>query len=101
MRCFAQINLADVDSRDNPLRSIFNVAVQGADGDATHGHAIVAIAEEFHRPGGAATAVNLHFVSGNLQGDVVVSPGVVFAGGPSSLTETDWWVSGKNLIPAR
>lgn len=82
--CFADLPLTEIDS-DDPTRSIFNVAIQGTlagqtrirpvpDGDTAHGHGVVAIAEQFHAAPSGGTALNLHFISGNLQGDVVVLP---------------------------
>jgi len=60
--CFTEIALSDIDTRlgpDGDPQSIFNVAVEGsitgqilirgvADSDTTHGHGLLAVAEEFH-----------------------------------------------------
>ena len=87
VRCFADLRLAAIDSAGDPSRSIFNVAIQGTqvgqtrirpvpDGDVTRGHGILAIAEEFHDPPRGGAAINLQFIPGNLQGDVIVLPGI-------------------------
>jgi hypothetical protein len=75
--CFADINLATI--------PIFDVALQGSlvgqarlrpvlDEDTSHGHGILGIAEEFRNGGLSGSAMNLHFIGGNLQADVIVLP---------------------------
>ena len=87
VRCFVDTSLAAIDNPNNPSGSIFNVALQGSlvgqtrirpvpDGDTTRGHGVLAIAEEFHNPPRGGAALNLHFISGNLQGDVIVLPSI-------------------------
>lgn len=87
VRCFADLRLASIDSSGDPTRSIFNVAIQGTlvgqtrirpvpDGDVTHGHGILAVAEQFHDPPRGGTAINLQIIPGNLQGDVLVLPNI-------------------------
>src|SRR6185295_10493396 len=87
VRCFADLRLSAIDSASDPTRSIFNVAIQGTlvgqtrirpvpDGDSDHGHGVLAIAEEYHDFPRGSAAVNLQLIPGNLQGDVVVLPGI-------------------------
>lgn len=87
VRCFADLALSSIDGRSDPTRSIFNVAIQGTlvgqtrirpvpDGDNDHGHGVLAVAEEFHAPPRGGTAINLQLIPGNLQGDVMVLPGI-------------------------
>lgn len=87
VRCFADLPLSDIDSAANPARSIFNVGIQGTlvgqtrirpvpDGDNDHGHGVLSVAEEFHDFPRAGTFINLQLIPGNLQGDVIVLPGV-------------------------
>ena len=44
------------------------------DGDTLHGHALLGVAEEFRGGADHGAAMNLHFIGGNLQADVVVLP---------------------------
>lgn len=85
--CFADLRLSAIDSPANPLRSIFNVAIQGTlvgqtrirpvpDGDSAHGHGVLAVAEEFHDFPRAGAINNLQLIPGNLQGDVIVLPNI-------------------------
>jgi hypothetical protein len=90
--CFSERYLSDIDtkvgnSNGNDASSIFHVAVEGtltgqttirgvADSDTTHGHGLLAIAEEFHRHGsttrtGAYVAVQRGTRS---QNDVIYLP---------------------------
>jgi hypothetical protein len=77
--CFADVNLSDIS------QTIFNFALQGTmvgqtrirsvvDADTTHGHGVLAIAEEFRDSGQTGVALNLHFIGGSLQSDVLVLP---------------------------
>lgn len=81
--CFKTVQLSRIDSSSQPELSIFNYALQGtlvgltriqpvADADTEHGHAVLGIAEEFRGP--AVAGLNLHFIGGNLQSDVVILP---------------------------
>jgi hypothetical protein len=76
--CFADIALADI--------PIFNLSLQGTlvghtrlrpifDEHTSHGHGVLGIAEEFRNAGQIGSAMNLHFIGGNLQADVIVLPG--------------------------
>ncbi len=78
--CFASVTLTQIS------RPVFDYAIQGTlvgqtriraivDGDTLHGHAILGVAEEFRTGTDGGAAMNLHFIGGNLQGDVVVLPG--------------------------
>ncbi|GIW41669.1 MAG: hypothetical protein KatS3mg076_2246 [Candidatus Binatia bacterium] len=84
VECFADVRLSEIDAED-PTRSVFHVGTQGTlagqtrirpvpDGGTTAGHGIVAVGEQIHGPDGPSAAANLHFIGGNLQGDVVVLP---------------------------
>jgi len=75
--CFADIELVDI--------PIFNVALQGTlaghtrfrpvfDEHTEHGHGILGVAEEFRNGGQIGSAMNLHFIGGNLQADVIILP---------------------------
>lgn len=84
--CFADTPLSSIDSRSAPNRSIFHYAIQGTlvgqtrirpavDADVTSGHGILAIAEEFRSEGTIGAGMNVHFIGGNLQADVLTIPG--------------------------
>jgi hypothetical protein len=86
LTCFTETDLSDIDSRTEHARSIFNFAHQGTlvgqtrirpavDAHRDHGHGILAIAEEFRDQRHTSSGLNLHFIGGNLQADVVVLPG--------------------------
>ena len=77
--CFADVNLSDIS------HTIFDFALQGTlvgqtriravvDADSARGHGILAIAEEFRDSRGTGAALNLHFIGGSLQADVIVLP---------------------------
>jgi len=79
LTCFADLNLSDIS------QTIFNFALQGTlvgqtrirpivDADTDHGHGILAIAEEFRDDRQTGAALNLHFIGGNLQADVIALP---------------------------
>jgi len=79
--CFASVSLTQLS------RTVFDYAIQGTlvgqtriravvDGDTLHGHALLGIAEEFRGPNSLGTAMNLHFIGGNLQADVIELPAV-------------------------
>lgn len=79
LTCFADVKLSDIS------RTVFNFALQGTmvgqtrirpivDADTGHGHGVVGIAEEFRDSGQTGTALNLHFIGGSLQPDVMVLP---------------------------
>jgi hypothetical protein len=83
--CFEDIDLSDIDSKTQRSGSIFNFAHQGtlvgqtrirpvADADTTHGHGVVAIAEEYRDGRQRGSTLNLYFLDGNLQPDVIVLP---------------------------
>ncbi len=83
--CFEDINLSAIDNATDPELSIFNFAIQGTivgqtrirgaiDADTEHGHGIFVIAEEMREGSTSAEAVNVHFIGGNLQADVMVLP---------------------------
>ncbi len=83
--CFADVRLSNIDSAANPERSIFHYSVQGTltgqtrirpvpDRSIPFGRGVVAIAEEFRNNGAAASAMNLHFIGGSLQSDLIVLP---------------------------
>lgn len=44
------------------------------DADTHHGHGLLVIAEEFRDHRQTGNALNLHFIGGNLQPDIVVLP---------------------------
>jgi hypothetical protein len=77
--CFADVTLSGIN------HTIFDFALQGTlvgqtrirsvvDADSTHGHGILAIAEEFRDGRQTGAALNLHFIGGGLQSDVIVLP---------------------------
>jgi len=77
--CFADISLSDIS------HTIFDFALQGTlvgqtriravvDADSTHGHGVLGIAEEFRDGRQTGAALNLHFIGGSLQSDVIVLP---------------------------
>lgn len=77
--CFASVDLSDIS------HTIFDFALQGTlvgqtriravvDADSTHGHGILAIAEEFRDGRQTGAGLNLHFIGGSLQSDVIVLP---------------------------
>ncbi len=79
LTCFTSIQLTQIS------RPVFDFATQGTlvgqtrirsivDGDTRHGHAILGLAEEFRGNDAMGTAMNLHFIAGNLQADVIVLP---------------------------
>lgn len=81
--CFEHTSLSRIDSSSDPALSIFNYALQGTlvglsrikpvvDADIEHGHGVLAIAQESR--GSSVDAMNLHFIGGNLQSDVIVLP---------------------------
>lgn len=81
--CFQEWRISTIDS-SSPDRSIFSAAVMGtltgqtrirgvADQDATHGHALLGVAEEF-RQGGGTAAFNLHFQGNRPQSDFIYVP---------------------------
>jgi hypothetical protein len=83
--CFADTALSAIDGNTQPERSIFNFAQQGTlvgqtrirpiiDTHSILGHGVVAIAEELRDGGRTGSALNLHFIRGNLQADVIVLP---------------------------
>ncbi|MCK6554822.1 hypothetical protein L6Q96_09615 [Candidatus Binatia bacterium] len=72
----------DLDLREIP---IFGVALQGTlvgqarirpvvDAGVDRGHGVLAIGEEVRVGTGAVTAANVHFIGGQLQGDVITLP---------------------------
>jgi hypothetical protein len=82
--CFEDIDLSAIDTK-TPRNSIFNFAQQGTlvgqtrirpvvDADGSHGHGVVAVAEEYRDGRQRASALNLYFIDGNLQPDVFVLP---------------------------
>ncbi len=82
---FSDTTLSSIDSKANPTRSIFNYAMQGTlvgqtrirpapDAQVGTGRGILAIAEEFRNNGTVGAALNLHFIGGALQADVVRIP---------------------------
>src|SRR5262245_57444961 len=83
--CFADVALSALDGNGPRERSIFNFAQQGTlvgqtrirpiiDTNGTFGHGVVAIAEEFRDDGKTGAALNLHFIGGNLQSDIMILP---------------------------
>lgn len=83
--CFKEIQLSDIDSPQQHKLSIFNFASQGTlvgqvrirpvvDPDTNHGHGVLAVAEQSRGTAGPGDTVNLHFIDGNLQSDVMVLP---------------------------
>jgi len=77
--CFAAVALPDIN------RTIFDFAQQGTlvgqtriravvDADSGHGHGVLAVAEELRDGGQTGAALNLHFIGGALQPDVIVLP---------------------------
>lgn len=87
VNCFEDIQLSSIDGAAQRTRSIFNFAQQGTlagqirirpivDADTSQGHGILGIAEQFRDAGNVGSALNLHFIGGNLQSDVVVLPSI-------------------------
>jgi hypothetical protein len=85
LTCFASVDLSEIDSKTQRERSIFNFAQQGTlvgqtrirpvfDAHTDHGHGILAIAEEFRDQRETGSGLNLHFIGGNLQSDVIILP---------------------------
>jgi hypothetical protein len=91
IRCLTEIQMSDIDTRSGPaddFASIFSVFVQGTltgqtlargvgDTDTTHGHGMLAVAEEFHTSmGGDVTsaAFNVHQRGKRTQFDIVLLP---------------------------
>jgi hypothetical protein len=83
--CFEDVPLSGIDAGGDPSLSIFNFALQGTlvgvtrirsvvDAGIDHGHGVIALGEEFRGNGTVSSAMNLHFIGGNLQADVVVLP---------------------------
>ena len=83
--CFASISLSSIDAKSQRNQSIFNFAQQGTlvgqtrirpvvDAGTSQGHGVLGIAEEYRDGGSTASALNFHFVGGNLQADVIVLP---------------------------
>lgn len=83
--CFEDIALSAIDNATNPALSIFNFALQGTvvghtrirpalDANTAHGHGIFVIAEETRQGSPAGESLNVHFIGGNLQADVMVLP---------------------------
>lgn len=83
--CFEDIILSEIDNASNPALSIFNYAIQGTivgqtrirpalDADSAHGHGIFVIAEERRAGSDSGEALNVHFIGGNLQADVMILP---------------------------
>lgn len=77
--CFANVTLPDIN------RTIFDFAQQGTlvgqtrirtvvDEDSGQGHGVLAVAEELRDGGQTGAALNLHFIGGALQPDVIVLP---------------------------
>jgi len=87
VNCFEDTPLSSIDGAAQGTHSIFNFAQQGTlvgqirirpivDAGTAQGHGILGIAEEFRDAGSAGSALNLHFIGGNLQSDVIVLPNV-------------------------
>jgi hypothetical protein len=83
--CFADLSLSSIDSPANPERSIFHFSVQGTltgqtrirpvpDRSLPFGRGVVAIAEELRNDGQSGSAMNLHWIGGALQADLIVLP---------------------------
>jgi hypothetical protein len=81
--CFQEFLISDIDT-NTPIKSIFSAAVNGtltgqtrmrgvADQDTSHGHTLLAVAEEF-RGGRSSAAFNLHFNGSRPQSDFVYLP---------------------------
>jgi hypothetical protein len=81
--CFDEVPLSRIDS-SSPNRSIFSAAVAGTltgqtrirgvpNQDATQGHALLGLGEEF-RSGGGGAAFNLHFHGTRQQSDFIYLP---------------------------
>ncbi len=85
LNCFSDVALSALDGKTQRERSIFNFASQGTlvgqtrirpvlDASTSRGHGVLAIAEEFRDGRRIGSALNLHFIGGNLQADVYVIP---------------------------
>lgn len=83
--CFEDIALSAIDNPSSPDLSVFNFATQGTvvghsrirvaiDADTDHGHGVFAIAEERREGGVNDEALNVHFLGGNLQPDIMILP---------------------------
>jgi hypothetical protein len=83
--CFEDIALSEIDNASNPSLSIFNFALQGTvvaqtrirpvvDADTDHGHGVFVIAEEHRAMDMSAVVLNVHFIGGALQADVMILP---------------------------
>jgi len=81
--CFQEFAISAIDTQ-TPIKSIFSAAVNGtltgqtrmrgvADQDASHGHALLGVAEEF-RGQVSSAAVNLHFSGSRPQSDFIYLP---------------------------
>ena len=79
LTCFADVALSEIS------QIIFDFAKQGSlvgqtrirpivDAHTSHGHGALGIAEEFRDNGTVGSALNLHFVDGALQPDLIVLP---------------------------
>ncbi len=86
VQCWADTKLSEIDNQSTPTRSIFHYAMQGTlvgqtrirpapDADTSTGHGVLAIAEEFRDNRTVGAGINVHFIGGNLQGDVFAVPG--------------------------
>jgi hypothetical protein len=82
--CFEDIELSKIDNATSPELSVFNFATHGSvvghsrsraaiDADTDHGHGVFVIAEE-RREDNIAEALNVHFLGGNLQSDLMILP---------------------------
>jgi hypothetical protein len=83
--CFEDIELSTIDNASSPELSVFNFAVQGTiaghsrirvviDADTHHGHGVFVIGEERREGGVTEEALNVHFLGGNLQPDIMILP---------------------------
>lgn len=83
--CFADTELSTIDNASSPELSVFNFALQGTivghsrirvavDADTDHGHGVFVIAEERREGSISEEALNVHFLGGNLQADIMVLP---------------------------
>ena len=83
--CFEDTELSAIDNASSPELSVFNFALQGTvvghsrirvavDADTDHGHGVFVIAEERREGTVTEEALNVHFLGGNLQADIMVLP---------------------------
>lgn len=83
VECYSDIALSSIDRASQPELSIFSFALQGtiaglsrirpvADARTNTGRGVIGIAEEWREGGAYVSSVQMHYVGGNLQADVMI-----------------------------